>query len=107
VGHEAIIHTTTPVIASADKKFKQEEMTGKDAFTITLKGNIGTTVVIARNEAIAQTALYLRFIGDCFVPRNDGLNAGFRGSFVIGRHEVTADTTTAGIGRLEVTIHTL
>jgi hypothetical protein len=48
-------------------------MTGMDAFTInSLKGNIGTMVVIARNEAIAHTALYLRFIGDCFVPRNDG-----------------------------------
>jgi hypothetical protein len=40
------------------KKIKQEEMTGKDAFTInSLKGNIGTTVVIARYEAIAHRAL--------------------------------------------------
>jgi hypothetical protein len=46
--------------------------------------NIGTTAVIARYEAIAHTALYLRFIDDYFVPRNDGLNAGFRGSSVIG-----------------------
>jgi hypothetical protein len=67
------------VIASADKKFKQGKMTG-------------ITVVIARNEAIAHKALYPRCIGDCFVPRSDGSNAGFRGSSVIGRNEAIACT---------------
>jgi hypothetical protein len=43
------------------KKFKQGEM-------------MVITVVIARNEAIANTTRVQGFIGDCFVPRSDENN---------------------------------
>jgi hypothetical protein len=38
--------------------------------------NVSTTAVIARNEAIAHTALCLRCLGDCFILRNDGCCCG-------------------------------
>jgi hypothetical protein len=34
---------------------------------------VATKAVIAKNEAIANTTRVQGFMGDCFVPRSDGL----------------------------------
>jgi hypothetical protein len=51
----------------------EKEVTG--AVTASAEAVFSTNAsVIARHEAIAHKALYLRRMGDCFVPRNDDSN---------------------------------